>query len=233
MKSLFISIFLLSSANLFAQSRGQLLEDVRQISSLVKEETYNSQASAQNLRQARELLEEAYELVGGSRGGSEILCGRASFGYIPTNTRNGATYGENVSSIETCQSMLPPRGAKALCAKSRFGYQPMSIDLVAFIGDGYFSTLESCLEVAPTFAQNVMCSKVRFGYSPFAINTLAQLGEYVSTVSQCLEMLPTRGSQLMCIKVSFGFQAINVTSGRSFGQRTSTLDQCQRLINQE
>ncbi len=233
MKSLFISVILLASTNLFAQSRGQLLEDVRQLSSMVREETYNSQASSQSLRQARELLEEAYDLVGGSRTGSEILCGRASFGYIPTNTVNGMTYGESVSTIQTCQQMLPPSGAKALCAKSRFGYQPMSLARATFIGDGYFSTLESCLEVAPTFAQNVMCSKVRFGFSPFNINTLAQLGEYVSTASQCLEMLPARGSQLMCIKVSFGYQAINVSSGRSFGQRTSTLDQCQRLINQE
>jgi len=232
MKSLVVAIALLFSANLMAQSRGQLLEDVRQISSLVKEETYNSQANSQSLRQARELLEEAYELVGGSRGGSDILCARANFGYIPTNTASGVSYGENVSSIDECQRMLPPRGAKALCAKSRFGFQPMAIDRALFIGDDYFSSLDACLEVAPTFGQNIMCAKVRFGYSPYNIDRMLQMGDYVATASQCQEMLPVRGSQLMCIKISFGFQAINISSGRAFGQRTSTLDQCHRLINQ-
>tara|TARA_R110000868_G_scaffold90968_8_gene252148 strand:+ start:642 stop:1310 length:669 start_codon:yes stop_codon:yes gene_type:complete len=215
----------------FAQSRGQLLQDVRQVSDLVSESTYSSQASIHSLQQARQLLEEAYDLVSGSRSGSDILCARGSFGYVPTNTATGMSYGEDISSLSTCQQMLPPPGAAAMCAKSRFGYQPINLSRGLFIGDNYFAQLDDCLRVAPTIGQTIMCARSSFGFTPYNINTLSPLGDYVTSIPTCMDMLPVRGSQLMCIKVSFGFQAINISTGRSFGQRTATLDQCHLIIN--
>lgn len=231
MKYSLIVLISLMSFNLLAQTRGQVLEDVRQWSDLVKEETYNSQASTPNIQEARQLLEDAHNLISGSRNDSNILCARATFGFVPTNTATGMAYGEYMTSINECQRTLPSRGARAMCAKGRFGFQPMSLDRALFIGDNYFSRLDDCLQVAPVAGQSIICAKTNFGFTPHSLNTLAPLGDYVSSLPMCLDMLPTRGSQLMCIKVNFGFQAINISSGRSFGQRTPTLDLCHQIIN--
>lgn len=225
----FLSLFMFAAS---AQTRGQLLQDIRQWSDSVREETYSSQANNYSLAQAQDLLEEAHALLSGSRSSSQLLCARVSFGYIPTNTANGLTYGDNVSTLEECQRLLPARGVRAMCGKARFGYQHFAIGNAMVIGDDNFNSIDECLQTAPQIGQRVMCTKVRFGYRPVQLTSLSYLGDKVSRVSECLELLPTRGSDLMCVKLGFGFQAINIVSGRTYGQSTSNLAECHELINQ-
>lgn len=226
----FLSLFMFAAS---AQTRGQLLQDIRQWSDSVREETYSSQANNYSLAQAQDLLEEAHALLAGSRSSSQLLCARAAFGYIPTNTANGMTYGDNVSTITECQRLLPSRGARAMCGKARFGYRHFAISNAATIGDDDFTSINECLQTAPRAGQRVMCSKVRMGYRPVQLTNLSYLGDKVSTVTQCLELLPSPGSSLMCVKLGFGYRALNIVSGRTIGQSTSTLSECHELINQE
>lgn len=231
MKAALILILGLLTLNSYGQNRGQALQEIRDWSQSVSNETYSSQASTQDLRRVRELLEHAHSLLAGGRSASDIVCSRVSFGYAPVNTATGFQYGENVSTESECLRMLPPRGAKALCARARFGYQHMTIDRGQFVGESTFSTLTECLELAPGIGQVMMCARARFGYIPYNLQTLLSIGEDVSTASECLQLLPERGSNLMCIRVNFGYQAVNITTGRGIGARSSTLSECHRLIN--
>lgn len=231
MKTALVLVLGLLTLNSYAQNRGQVLQDIRDWSGFVTNETYATQASTQDLHHARELLKQAHALMTGGRSDSNIICSRASFGYAPINTATGFQYGEDVSTISECQRMLPARGAKALCARARFGYQHMTIDHGQFIGESSFSTLGECLELAPTMGQVMICARARFGYIPYNLQTLLSIGEDVSTATECLQLLPERGSNLMCIRVNFGYQAVNITTGRGIGARTSTLSECHRLIN--
>lgn len=233
MKVFFAILFLgLLSLNAKAQTRGQTLEELRDLSDSLHEETYSTSASQIQLEQARELMHEAYGILSTGRNTSEVICARARFGYVPTNTRTDATYGDNVSDLVTCQRMLPPRGAKAMCAKARFGYQFVALAQNAFIGDGNFSELNDCLRLAPRIGQTILCAKARFGYKPYHIGNLQGLGEHVSDERDCMALLPRRGSNLMCVKATSGYQPIDFTNGRSIGGRTSNLSDCHRMINQ-
>lgn len=231
MKTALVLVLGLLTLNSFAQSRGQVLEDIRSWSESVANETYSSQASTQDLHHARQLLEQAHTLLAGGRSTNDIICSRASFGYAPVNSATGFQYGEDVSTLGECRRMLPARGAKALCVRARFGYQHMTIDRGQYIGESNFSTLDECLELAPVMGQVMMCARARFGYIPYNLQSLLSIGESVPTSTECLQLLPERGSNLMCIRVNFGYQAVNITNGRGIGARTSTLSECHRLIN--
>ena len=232
MKILLFILVSLISTQLSAQSRAQLLEDIRYWSDSIKEETYNTRSENRTLLQVQQLIEEAHGLLSGARNTSQLICSRVSFGFVPTNTATGLTYGEPSSSIEDCQRLLPARGTRALCAKARFGFQHLTIDRAMVIGQDTFNDVEECMQTVPRIGQKIMCTKVRFGYHPFNLMNFLYMGDKVSTVDECLTMMPRRGSDLMCIKQGFGFQAINISTGRSYGTRTSTLEQCQRLIHQ-
>lgn len=151
MKNLIIIAGLLLSANLFAQTRGDILRSIRDLSYQVENETYNTQANQRELQEARRLMQQALDKLTDLGGGDTFLeCRTFVFPILdrtmtPSDALNEAIrLCRNVEAVEEMKYLyskydrgLTSRDAITRAARVATGQLIGKLDLLRFAYEKY------------------------------------------------------------------------------------------------